>query len=60
MDQGSTFMSSLMNYLFNKLDIKIKTVTSYNLQSLQTKHRIMSLSMILMKNLTNLGKMWPK
>ena len=24
MDQDSTFMSSLINYLFNKLDIKIK------------------------------------
>ena len=29
-DQGSAFMSLLMNYLFNKLDIKIKTVTPYN------------------------------
>ena len=27
MDQDSAFMSSLMNYLFNKLDIKIKMVT---------------------------------
>ena len=26
MDQGSAFMSSLMNYLFKKSDIKIKTV----------------------------------
>ena len=26
MDQDSTFMSSLMNYLFKKLDIKIKMV----------------------------------
>ena len=60
MDQDSTFMSSLMNYLFNKLDIKIKTVTPYNHQSLQAKHRIKSLSMILMKHLTNLGQMWPK
>ena len=25
-DQDSTFMSSLMNYLFNKFDINIKTV----------------------------------
>ena len=30
MDQDSAFMSSLMNYLFNKLDIKIKTVSPYN------------------------------
>ena len=28
MDQDSTFMSSCMNYLFKKLDIKIKTVAS--------------------------------
>ena len=49
-----------MNYLFKKLDIKIKTVAPYNHQSLQAKHRIKSLSMILMKHLTNLGQMWPK
>ena len=46
MDQDTTFMSSLMNYLFNKLDITIKTVTPYNHQSLQTKHGIKSLSTI--------------
>ena len=40
MDQDSTFMSLLMNYLFNKLDIKVKTVTPYNHQSLQAKHGI--------------------
>ena len=34
MDQESTFMSSLINYLFIKLDIKIKTVAPYNHQSL--------------------------
>ena len=32
MDQDSTFMSSLMNYLFKKLDIKIKIVAPYNHQ----------------------------
>ena len=32
MDQDSAFMSSLMNYLFTKLDIKIKTVAPYNHQ----------------------------
>ena len=46
MHQDSTFMLSLMNYLFNKLDIKIKTVTHYNHQSLQAEHRIKSLLMI--------------
>ena len=60
MDQDSAFMSSLMNYLFNKLDIKIKTVVPYSYQSLQTEHRIKSLSMVLMKHLTNLGQMWLK
>ena len=40
MDQESAFMSSLINYLFSKLDIKIKTVAPYNHQSLQTEHRI--------------------
>ena len=60
MDQNSTFMSSLMNYLFNELDIKIKTVMLYNHQSLQAEHRIKSLSIILMKHLTNLGQMWLK
>ena len=40
MDQDSAFMSSLMKYLFNKLDIKIKTVTPYNHQLLQAEHGI--------------------
>ena len=44
MDQDSTFMSSLMKYLFKKLDVKIKTVAPYNHQLLQAKHRIKSLS----------------
>ena len=60
MDQYSAFMSSLMNYLFNKLDIKIIIVAPYNYQSLQAKQGIKSLSMIIMKHLTNLGQIWPK
>ena len=39
-DQDSTFMSSLMNNLIKKLDIKIKTVAPYNHQSLQAEHGI--------------------
>ena len=35
MDQDSTFMSSLINYLFNKFNIKIKMVAPFNHQSLQ-------------------------
>ena len=60
MDQDSAFMSLLMTYLLHKFDIKIKTVTPYNHQSLQAEHGIKSLSNILTKHLTNLGQMWPK
>ena len=60
MDQDSAFMSSLMTYLFNKFNIKIRTVAPYNCQSLQAEHSIKSLSSILTKHLTNLGQMWPK
>ena len=60
MDQDSTFMSSLMTYLFHKFDIKIKTVAPYNHQSLQAEHRIKSLSHILSKHLTSLGQMRTK
>ena len=47
MDQDNTFMSTLMNYLFRKLNIKIMTVALYNHQSLQAEHGIKSLSRIL-------------
>ena len=57
MDQDSTFMSSLMNYLFKKLGIKIKTVSPYNHQSLQAEHGIKSLSNISTKHLTGQGQM---
>ena len=57
MDQDSTFMSSLINYLFNKLDIKIKTVIPYNHQLLQAKHGIKALLRILTKHVTTLGQM---
>ena len=60
MDQDSAFMSSLMNYLFTKFNIKIKTVAPYNHQSLQTEHGIKSLLTILTKHLTSLGQRWPK
>ena len=60
MDQDSAFMSSLMTYLLNKFNIKIRTVAPYNHQSLQAEHGIKSLSNILIKHLTNLGQMWPK
>ena len=59
MDQDCAFMSSLMTYLLNKFNIKIRTVAPYNHQSLQPEHGIKSLSTILTKHLTNLGQMWP-
>ena len=59
MDQDSAFMSSLMTYLLDKFNIKIRTVAPYNHQSLQAEHGIKSLSNILTKNLTNLSQMWP-
>ena len=49
MDQDSAFMFFLMNYLFSKFDIKIKTVAPYSYQSLQAEHGIKSLSAILTK-----------
>ena len=60
MDQDSAFMSSLMMYLLDKFNIKIRTVAPYNHQSLQVEHGIKSLSTILTKHLTNLGQLWPK
>ena len=60
MDQDNAFMSSLINYLFKKPDIKIKTVAPYNHQLLQEELGIKSLSTILTKHLTNLSQLWPK
>ena len=60
MDQDSTFMSTLINYLYRKLKIKTKTVAPYNHQSLQAEHSIKSLSRILTKHLTGQGQMWHK
>ena len=57
MDQDSIFMSSLMSYLFRKLGVKIKTIGSYNHQSLQAEHGIKSLSNHLTKHLTGQGQM---
>ena len=60
MDQVSAFMSSLMTYLLNKFNIKIRIAALYNDHSLQAKHVIKSLSTILTKHLTNLCQMWSK
>ena len=60
MDQDSAFMSSLMNFLFKKFEIKVKMVAPYNHQSLQAEHGIKSLSNILKKHLVEKGQMWHK
>ena len=60
MDQNSAFMSMLKNYLFKRLNIKIKTVAPYNHQSLPAEHRMKPLLTILTKHLTEQGQMWPK
>ena len=60
MDQDSAFMSSLMMYLFHRLNIKIKMIAPYNHQSLQAEHGIKSLTHILTKHLTIQGQMWIK
>ena len=56
MDQDSAFMSMFMNYLFKRLNIKIKTVAPYNHQSLQAEHGTKSLSTILTKHKTEQGQ----
>ena len=60
MGQDSAFMSSPVNYLFHKFDIKIKPVVPNNNQPLHAEHGIKSLLSILTKHLTNLGQIWPK
>ena len=40
MDQESAFMSTIMNHLFKRLNIKIKMVAPFNHQSLQAEHGI--------------------
>ena len=43
MDQDSALMSTIMSHLFKRLNIKIKTVASFNYKSLQAEHGIKSL-----------------
>ena len=58
MDQDNICISSLMNYLFRKFEIKVKIVAPYNHQPLQAEHGIKSLSNILMKHLMEKGQMY--
>ena len=60
MDMDIAYMLTLINYLFKRFGIKIKTVAPYNHQSLQMEHGIKSISNILTKHLTDHSQMWPK
>ena len=60
MDQDSAFMSSLMSYLFKKLEITMRMIGPYNHKSLQAECGIKPLSNILSKHLTDQGQMWHK
>ena len=60
MDQDSAFMSSLMNYLFNKIWYKDKNGYSIYLSIFTSQTQNKTLSTILTKDLTNLGQMWPR
>ena len=59
MDQDSVFMSSLLNCLFKKFYMKIKTVIPNNHHS-QAEHGKKALFPIMTKHLTDLGQMLPK
>ena len=59
MDQDSACMSTLIKYLFKKLDIKIRK-NPYIHQSLQAAHGIESLATITSKHLVGLRQYWPK
>ena len=60
MDQDSAFMSSIVTYLFQRLDIEIKNIAPFNHQPLQVEHGIKFLACILTKHLTGLDQMWTK
>ena len=53
-------MSTIISYLFKRLNIKVKAVAPFNHQSLQAEHGIKSLSSILTKHLREQGQLWPK
>ena len=58
--KDSAVISSLLTYLWNKFNIKVRTIAPYNHQFLQAEHCIKSLSTILTEHISNLGQIWPK
>ena len=59
MYQDSAFTSALIDCLFKKLGIKIKTVAPHNHHTIQAEQGIKSLAIILMKHLTASSQYWP-
>jgi hypothetical protein len=59
-DRDPSFLSSLAQYFFSQFKIKLLTVSVTNHQSLLAEHGIKSLSGILMKHLSGLGRDWPE
>ena len=58
-DQDPAFMSSLSQYMYEQLGIRIITVGPTNHKSLKAEAGIKSLSNILMKHLQGFGTEWP-
>jgi hypothetical protein len=58
-DQDSTFMASVTQFLYEQCDIKVKVVGTTNHKALKAEHGIKSVSHLLMKHLSGLGKQWP-
>ena len=58
-DQDPAFMSSLSQYMYEQLGIKVVTVGPTNHKSLKAEAGIKSLSNILMKHLQGFGTNWP-
>jgi hypothetical protein len=57
-DQDPAFLSTIMQYMMKQYDIKMFTVGTTNHKSLLAEHGIKSISNILMKHLSGLGKNW--
>jgi len=58
-DRGPAFTSSLTEYFLSRLGCKQLVISPTNHKSLLAEHGIKSLSNLLLKHLTDLGKEWP-
>ena len=50
-DEDQTFLSSVMQYMYKRLGIKIKTISPYNHCSLKTERHIRTISEIITNSL---------